>query len=258
MTGIEPAYSAWEAFSTPERLSDISGRRASGETYCTGHLHFGTARARHRYGFGTCPVRARTGYRDTRAETPSCVGRRLENGQHERGIRLPDPTGFLVGRAVGRGRDRSRRAAHYGPVGPRQRRPQGRARARDARAEAEQEEKTQARKEAREDQESNRKIIRETATAFGEVCSAVLEKAMDNKSIFNAVMDGTEPLFDRRGAPSGIAVSFAPHTYASLCAAVPSRCGRWPSGWGTRTRRRPNSSTHTCMPRATTTTRWPR
>jgi integrase len=33
---------------------------------------------------------------------------------------------------------------------------------------------------------------------------------MDNKSIFNAVMGGTEPLFDRRGAPSGIAVSFAP------------------------------------------------
>ncbi|BDB40153.1 hypothetical protein Mkiyose1665_53220 [Mycobacterium kiyosense] len=54
---------------------------------------------------------------------------------------------------------------------------------------AEQDEKAQVRKEAREDQESNRKIIRETATAFGEVCSAILEKAMDNKSIFNAVMD---------------------------------------------------------------------
>jgi hypothetical protein len=40
---------------------------------------------------------------------------------------------------------------------------------------AEQDEKSQARKEAREDQESNRKIIRETATAFGEVCSAILE-----------------------------------------------------------------------------------
>lgn len=54
---------------------------------------------------------------------------------------------------------------------------------------AQQDEKAQARKEAREDQESNRKIIRETATAFGEVCSAILEKAMDNKSVFNAVMD---------------------------------------------------------------------
>ena len=54
---------------------------------------------------------------------------------------------------------------------------------------AEQDEKSQARKEAREDQESNRKTIRETATAFGEVCSAILEKAMDNKSVFNAVMD---------------------------------------------------------------------
>lgn len=54
---------------------------------------------------------------------------------------------------------------------------------------AEQDEKAQARKEVREDQESNRKIIRETATAFGEVCSAILEKAMDNRSVFNAVMD---------------------------------------------------------------------
>lgn len=54
---------------------------------------------------------------------------------------------------------------------------------------AEQDEKAQTRKEAREDQESSRKIVRETATAFGEVCSAILEKAIDNKSVFNAVMD---------------------------------------------------------------------
>jgi hypothetical protein len=36
---------------------------------------------------------------------------------------------------------------------------------------------------------SNRQIIRETATAFSEVCSSVLEKAVDSKGVFNTVMD---------------------------------------------------------------------
>lgn len=45
------------------------------------------------------------------------------------------------------------------------------------------------RKMAHEDLRSNRQIIRETATAFSEVCSLVIEKAIDAKGIFNAVMD---------------------------------------------------------------------
>jgi hypothetical protein len=61
-------------------------------------------------------------------------------------------------------------------------------RASDARK-AEQEDKMDAKKAEREDLRSNRQLIRETATAFSEVCSSVFEKALDTKGIFNAVMD---------------------------------------------------------------------
>jgi hypothetical protein len=54
---------------------------------------------------------------------------------------------------------------------------------------ADQEERMDALKAEREDLRSNRQIIRETATAFSEVCSSVFEKAIDTKGIFNAVMD---------------------------------------------------------------------
>jgi hypothetical protein len=39
------------------------------------------------------------------------------------------------------------------------------------------------------DLRSNREILRETATKFSEVCSSVMEKAIDSKSVFNGVMD---------------------------------------------------------------------
>lgn len=45
------------------------------------------------------------------------------------------------------------------------------------------------RKAERENRQSNQKILRETATAFGEVCSAVIEKAIDSKAVFNAIRD---------------------------------------------------------------------
>lgn len=45
------------------------------------------------------------------------------------------------------------------------------------------------RKAERENRQSNQKILRETATAFGEVCSAVIEKAIDVKAVFNAIRD---------------------------------------------------------------------
>ena len=46
-----------------------------------------------------------------------------------------------------------------------------------------------SRKMAHDDLKSNRQIIRDTATAFSEVCSSVFEKAADSKGIFNTVMD---------------------------------------------------------------------
>lgn len=48
------------------------------------------------------------------------------------------------------------------------------------------------RKMAHEDLRSNRQIIRETATAFSEVCSAVIEKAIDSKNVFNSVLDAAQ------------------------------------------------------------------
>ncbi|WP_142276715.1 hypothetical protein [Mycobacterium persicum] len=57
------------------------------------------------------------------------------------------------------------------------------------RRKADQEERMDALKAEREDLRSNRQIIRETATAFSEVCSSVFEKAIDTKGIFNAVID---------------------------------------------------------------------
>ncbi|GCB56737.1 hypothetical protein HND25_15725 [Rhodococcus erythropolis] len=57
------------------------------------------------------------------------------------------------------------------------------------RRKAEQDERMDDRKAERENRQSNQKILRETATAFGEVCSAVIEKAIDPKGVFNAIRD---------------------------------------------------------------------
>lgn len=57
------------------------------------------------------------------------------------------------------------------------------------RRKAEQEELMDERKATRENRQSNQRILRETATAFSEVCSAVLEKAIDAKAVFNAIRD---------------------------------------------------------------------
>ncbi|MEV6100683.1 hypothetical protein [Nocardia sp. NPDC051981] len=57
------------------------------------------------------------------------------------------------------------------------------------RRKAEQEVRMDERKALRENRQSNQKILRETATAFGEACSSVIEKAIDSKAIFNAVRD---------------------------------------------------------------------
>jgi hypothetical protein len=45
------------------------------------------------------------------------------------------------------------------------------------------------RKMAHEDLKSNRQIVREAAITFSEVCSSVLEKAIDSRGIVNTVMD---------------------------------------------------------------------
>lgn len=57
------------------------------------------------------------------------------------------------------------------------------------RRKADQEDKMDTKKAEREDLRSNRQLIRETATAFSEVCSSIFEKAIDAKGIFNAVTD---------------------------------------------------------------------
>jgi hypothetical protein len=44
------------------------------------------------------------------------------------------------------------------------------------------------RKMEHEDLKSNRQIVREATIAFSEVCSSVIEKAIDSKGAFNAVM----------------------------------------------------------------------
>lgn len=60
--------------------------------------------------------------------------------------------------------------------------------------------------------------------------------------------------------PAGLRFHSLRHTYASLCAAVPSISVRQVAEWmgHTRTRRRQNSSTRTSTRRLTTTTKWPR
>jgi hypothetical protein len=57
------------------------------------------------------------------------------------------------------------------------------------RRKADQEDRMDTKKAEREDLRSNRQLIRETATAFSEVCSSIFEKAIDAKGIFNAVAD---------------------------------------------------------------------
>lgn len=52
------------------------------------------------------------------------------------------------------------------------------------------------RKMAHDDLKSNRQLLRETATAFSEVCSSVIEKAIDSKSVFNSVMDAMQNMQD--------------------------------------------------------------
>jgi hypothetical protein len=54
---------------------------------------------------------------------------------------------------------------------------------------AAQEDRVQTRKEEREDKLREQETLKETATKFSEVCSSVLEKAVDSKSAFNSIMD---------------------------------------------------------------------
>jgi hypothetical protein len=53
-------------------------------------------------------------------------------------------------------------------------------------------EKMHTLKTEQEDLRSKREILRETATKFSEVCSSVLEKALDSKGVFNSVLDAAQ------------------------------------------------------------------
>ncbi len=57
------------------------------------------------------------------------------------------------------------------------------------RRKATQEERMHTLKVEQEDMRSNRQILREAANEFSAVCSAVFEKAIDSKGVFNTVMD---------------------------------------------------------------------
>lgn len=66
---------------------------------------------------------------------------------------------------------------------------------------ADHDEKMHKLKVAQEDLRSNREILREAATNFSAVCSAVIEKALDPKSVFNSVMDAAQNMqgeFDKK------------------------------------------------------------
>ncbi len=68
-------------------------------------------------------------------------------------------------------------------------------RASDARK-ATQEERMDDKKAEREELKANRQTLRETATAFSEVCSSVIEMAIDSKGLFNSVMDAVQNATD--------------------------------------------------------------
>ena len=57
------------------------------------------------------------------------------------------------------------------------------------RRKATQEERMHTLKVEQEDLRSNQQILREAANEFSAVCSAVFEKAIDSKGVFNTVMD---------------------------------------------------------------------
>ncbi|MHC3004157.1 hypothetical protein [Gordonia sp. GN26] len=57
------------------------------------------------------------------------------------------------------------------------------------RRKAAQEDAKEQRQAEREDRKSNQTLIREATTAYGEVCSSILEKATDIDGIFNAIRD---------------------------------------------------------------------
>ena len=48
-------------------------------------------------------------------------------------------------------------------------------------------------KRLHEERMNKRKLAYEAAAAFGEVCSGAIEKSMDIKSVFNAILDMPEP-----------------------------------------------------------------
>src|ERR1700761_7122963 len=52
--------------------------------------------------------------------------------------------------------------------------------------------KMQALKETREDKVRGQETLRETANEFSAVCSAVIEKAIDSKGVFNSVLDAVQ------------------------------------------------------------------
>jgi hypothetical protein len=69
------------------------------------------------------------------------------------------------------------------------------------RRKAAQEDALDAKKAEREDLRSNRQILREASFKFTDVCSSIIEKAVDAKGIFNSVMDvmhDMEGRFDKR------------------------------------------------------------
>jgi hypothetical protein len=93
MTGIEPAYSAWEVFSTPEQVSGncwSAGccRQVSALVNC----NFGTSSGLVEYGYGTAPVRLQLRDRygtieHTGDDTPRSVGVCQYAGLHEQRAR---------------------------------------------------------------------------------------------------------------------------------------------------------------------------